>query len=83
MVYRVELTYDQIMDVLDMKYTGAKSIGYTLPLGIHENSHNNSMINYLLPDEVKVNFTNEDIRLRSNLTTNRTIRFTIKSFFIP
>ena len=36
----------------------------------------------LLPDEPKVNITIDDIRLRSNLTTNKTKRFTRKSFFI-
>ena len=39
------------------------------------------MLKSLLPDDVKVNITINDIRLRSNLTTNKTIRFTKKSFF--
>ena len=34
----------------------------------------------LLPDEVKVNITIDDIRLKSNSTTNKTIRFTKKTF---
>ena len=38
------------------------------------------MLKSLPPDEVKVNFTHDDIRLRSNLTTNKSIRFTEKSF---
>ena len=39
------------------------------------------MILTLLPNKVKVNTTIDDIRLRSNSTTNKTIRFTKKSFF--
>ena len=39
------------------------------------------MLKSLLPEEVKVNVTTDDIRLKSNLTTNKTIRFTKKSFF--
>ena len=74
MVYRMELTYDEIMDVLEIKYTSATSIGYTLPPGIYEISDLISMINSLLPDGVKVNITIDDIRLRSNLTTNKTIK---------
>ena len=35
----------------------------------------------LLTNEVKVSFTIDDVRLNSNLTTNKTIRFTKKSFF--
>ena len=39
------------------------------------------MLKSVLPDEVKVKTTIDDSRLRSNLTTNKTIRFTKKSFF--
>ena len=39
------------------------------------------MVNSLLPDDAKVKITIHDIKLGSNLTTNKTIRFTIKSFF--
>ena len=75
MVHRMELKY-KIMDVLDMKYTSATSIGYTSPPGIYKTSDTNLMLKSLLPDEVKVDITIDDIRLRSNLTTNKTIRFT-------
>ena len=39
------------------------------------------MLTSLLPKEVKVNFTNDDNRLKSVLTTNKTVKFTEKSFF--
>ena len=39
------------------------------------------MLKSLLPEYVKVNFTIDDIRLRSNLTTNEKYSFTKKSFF--
>ena len=39
------------------------------------------MLKSLLPDEVKVNITIDDIRIKSNLTTAKTIRLTKKSFF--
>ena len=32
-------------------------------------------------NEVKENFTTDDVRLESNFTTNKTIKFTEKSFF--
>ena len=41
------------------------------------------MLKSLLPDDVKVDNTNDDIRPKSNLTTNKTIRFTKNSFFYP
>ena len=39
------------------------------------------MLKSLFPNDVKVNFTIDDIRLKANLIANRTIRFTAKSFF--
>ena len=39
------------------------------------------MLKCLLPNEVKVKFISDGIRLRSNLTIVKTIRFTIKSLF--
>ena len=38
------------------------------------------MLKSLLPNDVKVKITIDDIRLRSNFTTNKTIRFTKVSF---
>ena len=63
MVFRMELTYSGIENILDKKYIASSCTGYTLPPGIHEISDVNSMINSLLPDEVKVNVTCDDIRL--------------------
>ena len=40
------------------------------------------MLKSLLPKEVKVKITIDDVRLKSNLTTNKTIRFTKKSFLL-
>ena len=39
------------------------------------------MLKSLLPDDVKVNITIDDIGLRSNLTTIKTSRFTKNCFF--
>ena len=52
MVYRMELPYDEIMDVLDIKYTTATSIRYTLAPGIYENSDLSLKLKSLLPNEV-------------------------------
>ena len=41
----------------------------------------NNTLKYLLPDTVKVNITIDDIRLKSNLKINQTLKFTNKSFF--
>ena len=76
----MQLTYDEIVDILDMKYIAGSTNGYTLagstngytlPHGIYEITDNNLMLEILLPNEVKVNITIDDIRLRSNLNTNK------------
>ena len=36
LVYRMQLTYDEIIDVLDLKYISTKRIGYSLNPGIYE-----------------------------------------------
>ena len=81
MVYRIELTYNEIMVVLDLKYARATSIEYNLPPGIYEISDNNLMLKSLFPEDVKIYFRIDVNRLRSNLTTNKTIRFFKKTFF--
>ena len=39
------------------------------------------MLKSLLPEDENVNITNDEIKLRSKLTTNKTMTFTKKSFF--
>ena len=69
MVYRLQLTYDEIIDILDVKYIAGSTIGYTLLPGVYEISDINLMLKSLFPGEVKINYTIDDIGLRSNLTT--------------
>ena len=81
MVYRFQLTYDEIMDILDLKYIPTKRTGYSLDPGIYEVDDLNNTLKRILPDNVKVSVTKDDIRLKSNLKTNQTLIFTEKSFF--
>ena len=81
LVYRMRLSYDEIMDILDLNYITTKRIGYSLNPGIYEVLDLNNTLNHILPDNVKVNITIDDIRLKSNLKINQTLIFTEKSFF--
>ena len=72
MVYRFQLTYDEIMDILDLKYIATKRTGYSLNPGIYEVIDFNNTLKYILPNNVEVNITIDDIRLKSNLKTNQT-----------
>ena len=81
MVYRFQLTYDEIMDILDLKCIPTKRTGYSLNRAIYEVIDLNNVLKHILPDNVKASVTIDDIRLKSNLKTNQTLLFTEKSFF--
>ena len=81
LVYRMQLTYDEIMDILDLKYIPTKITGYSLNPGIFEVVDLNNTLGHMLPDSVRVSVTVDDVRLKSNLKTNQTLLFTDKSFF--
>ena len=77
----MQLTYNEIINILDLEYIPAKRTGYTLNPGIYEVIDLNNTLKYILPDNVKVTITIDDIRLKSNLKINQTLIFTEKSFF--
>ena len=77
----MRLSYNEIIDILDLKNIPTKRTGYSLNLGIYEVVDLNRTLKHILPDNVKVNITRDDVRLKSNLKTNQTLIFTEKSFF--
>ena len=81
MLFRLELTYSEVDYFLDIKYFVASSTGSTSEPGNFEFSENISMLKSLLSDIVKVKITIDDIRLKSNFTSNKTITITKTSFF--
>ena len=68
----MRLFYAEIMDILDLKYIPTKRTGYSLNPGIYEVIDLNNTLKHILPDNVKVNITIDDIRLKSNLKINQT-----------
>ena len=81
LVYRMRLSYYEIMDILDLKYIPTKRTGYSLNPGIYEVNDLNNTLKHILPDNVEVNITIDDIGLKSNLKINQTLIFTERSFF--
>ena len=77
----MRLSYDEIIDILDLKYNSTKRTGYSLNSGIYEIVDLNNTLKYMLPNNVKVNVAIDDIRLKSNLKINQTLIFTEKSVF--
>ena len=76
----MRLSYDEIMDILDLKYIATKRTGYSLNPGIYDVIVINNSLKHILPNNVEVNVTIDDIGLKSNLKTNQTLIFTEKSF---
>ena len=70
LVYRMQLTYDEIIDILDLKYIPSKRTGVRSTPGIYEVVDLNKTLKHILTDNVKVNVTIDDVRLKSNLKIN-------------
>ena len=77
----MQLTYDETISVLDLKYIPTKRTGSSLNPGIYEVVDLNNTLKCTFPDNVKVSVTIDDVRLKSNLKSNQTLIFTEKSFF--
>ena len=81
LVYRMQLTYDEIMDILDLKYIPTKRMGYSVSPGIYEVVDLNNTLKYILPDNVKVSVTIDDVRIKTDLKSNQILIFTENFFF--
>ena len=53
MVYRIQQTYDEFVDILDIKYVAESTIGYTIPPGVYKIFDINSILKCFLRNEVK------------------------------
>ena len=81
LVYRLQLTYDEYLDILDLKYFPTKRSSYSLYPSIYEVIDSNFTLKYNSPDNEKVSVTFDDVRKKSNLGPNQILFFTEKSFF--
>ena len=78
---RMQITYDEIIDILDLKFNPTRRTGYSLNPGIYEVVDLNNTLRDILPNNVKVSVTKDDVWLKYFLKTNQTLIFTEKSFF--
>ena len=58
----MRLSYDEIMDILDLNYILTKRTGYSLNPGIYEVIDLNNVLKYILPDNVKITIAIDDIK---------------------
>ena len=82
LLYRFQLTFDEIMDILDLRNIPSKRTGYSLPPCIYGVSDVNKPLEHISHDNVKLSNTIDDIRLKSNLNNKSNFSFHRKVFFI-
>ena len=66
LVYRMQITYDDIMEKLDLKYIPRKRSDYSKNPGFYEVADSSNTLKHVLPDIVKVSVTIDDVRVKSN-----------------
>ena len=71
LLYWKQLTYDEIIDILDLNYNPSKRTSYSSKPGRHENSAWDKTLQYILPYNLNVSFTIDDNRLKSNLDNSQ------------
>ena len=81
LVYRFQLTYDEIIDILDLKYISSKRIDYSLKPEVYQISNINDTLKNNLPNNVLISVSIDEKLYKSSLKTNQTLIFTNKSFF--
>ena len=80
MVYRMQLTYDENIEISDLKHILSKRIGCSLNPDIYEITYRNKTLEHFLPDNMKVTIKIDGFRLKSNPNVNQTLIFTTKYF---
>ena len=81
LVYRFKLTYDEIMDILDLKYIPTKITGYSIEPNIYNVVDLNKTLKNILPNNVKIDVTIDERKYKTDIKINQTLIFTNKSFF--
>ena len=57
LVHRMQLTYDEIIDILDLKYIPTKRTGFSLNPNVYNVVDINNTLKNILPDKVKISVT--------------------------
>ena len=76
----MQLTYNEIIDILDLEYNPTKRIDYSLKPDIYQVSDKNNSLKNTLPDNVKINVTIDQKKYKTDLKIKQTLIFTNKSF---
>ena len=72
MVFRLQLTYDEIIHILDFEYILTKKTGYSLKPNIYQISDINNTLKNILPENAKISVTIDEKKYKTNLKINQT-----------
>ena len=81
LVYRMRLSYDEIMDILDLKYIPTKRMGFSIEPNIYNVVDLNKTLKNILPNNIKTDISIDERKYKTDLKINQTLIFTNKSFF--
>ena len=66
MVFRLQLTYHEIINILDSKNIPTKRIGYSIEPNIYNVVDLNNSLKHILPDNVKINVTIDEKKYKTD-----------------
>ena len=81
LVYRMQLTYNEIINTLDLKFIPTKRMGYSIEPNICNVVDLNETLKNILPNNIKINVSIDERKYKTDLKINQTLIFTNKSFF--
>ena len=81
LVYRMQLTYDEIINILDLKSIPTKRMGYSIEANIYNVVDLNKTLKNISPNNIKINVSIDERKYKTDLKINQTLIFTNKSFF--
>ena len=81
LVYRMQLTYNEIINILDLKYISTKRTGYSIEPNIYDIVDLNKTLKNILPNNIKINVSIDERKHKTDLKINQRLIFTNKSFF--
>ena len=77
----MQLTYNEIINILDLKNIPTKRMGYSIEPNIYNVVDLTKTLKNILPNNIKINVSIDERKYKTNLEINQTLIFTNKSFF--
>ena len=77
----MQLTYNEIIDILDLEYVPTKRMDYSIQPNIYNVVDLNKTFKKILPNNIEINVSIDERKYKTDFKINQTLIFTNKSFF--